>query len=1420
MPRSRFGTILLFVLALLLVGAPRAARAAAPLDPKAVPEPLKPWTAWALDGKDDALCPLFFGHADVSRCAWPARLSLTLDDHGGRLSQSWHVEGLVKRWVQLPGDEKRWPQDVKVDGARAIVLSQAGGPSVQVGPGDHVITGSFVWDAMPESLHVPPETGLLELGLRGAAVVFPNRDTQGTVWLQKASTNEEGDALSFVVHRKVIDDIPLSLLTRIEVRVAGKSREELLGKTLPAGFVPLSLESPLPARLEPDGRLRVQVRPGVYAIELTARSPGPVRSITRPAPEGPWREGDEIWVFEAKNDYRVVSVEGISSIDPQQTTLPDGWKQLPAYPMKVGATLELVEKRRGDADPPPNQLALERTLWLDFDGSGYSVRDHLTGSLNRDSRLSMTPPTILGRVSVGGRDQFITHLAADPSRTGVEVRQGDIRVDADSRIAGNPSDIPAVSWAHDFHQVQGTLHLPPGWRLLHAAGVDDVPDTWLRRWSLLQLFLGLIVAIGIGRLYGVRWGAVAAAMLLLTLPEADAPRWSWLAVLVLEALTRVVPRGRVRQLLGGARVAAVLLVTLFALPFLVQNIREGMYPALVSPEARVGANDTGLYATLDEERNGDQKEGGTGTRARGETVAPASPPPPPAVDAPAPLAQAPAAADRDSRAGGKLKDTIDGKVAPAGSSVGWGGSGGYYRTENAETYDPSAVVQTGPGLPHWTWSTIPLRWSGPVASAQRLHLYLAPPIANLLFAFLRALLLGVVLLRLFPPTQAMFPPGWGPPFVAAALGVAIVLGPCFGRVALADVPDKATLDELSSRLLRQPDCTPACASSGRMAIEVRAGSLRVRVEVDASAATAVPLPGGSAQWTPTQVLLDGQPAKGLLHQSDGVLWIELLPGTHQIVLEGPMPDRDSIQLTLHMKPHRVEASSVGYVVAGVHEDGLADDDLQLTRVRSEDGGTGASLQPGELPPFARVERTLQVGLNWQVDTRIVRLSPLGTAVVLEVPLLAGESVTTADMHVVAGKVLVNMGPQAREAGWHSVLEQRSPVKLRASTSLSWVELWRVDVGPIWHATFAGIPFVHIQPNGGTRVPEWRPWPGEEATVEIVRPDGVPGQTLTIDESTTTVSPGLRATDVTLAMSLRSSRGAEHVIVLPPDAQLESVEIDGKKPPVRQDGRKVTLPIVPGAQSVTLVWRQTPGIGLMFSSPPIDLGAPSVNANTTIQLSDSRWLLLAGGPRVGPAVLFWSLLVVLVGVSIALGMNHWTPLKTWHWALLSIGLSQVSVIAGAVFVGWLLALGFRGRAERSGLGRGAFNLRQAGLVAWTAVALGILAVSLYQGLLGAPEMQVMGNGSGPWTLHWFTDRTSAALPKAWVVSVPVLVYRGAMLAWALWSALALLGWLRWGWGAFSQGGVWKKKPPRVIIAMPPPPPPAPPVPPPPPAPPGT
>ena len=81
------------------------------------------------------------------------------------------------------------------------------------------------------------------------------------------------------------------------------------------------------------------------------------------------------------------------------------------------------------------------------------------------------------------------------------------------------------------------------------------------------------------------------------------------------------------------------------------------------------------------------------------------------------------------------------------------------------------------------------------------------------------------------------------------------------------------------------------------------------------------------------------------------------------------------------------------------------------------------------------------------------------------------------------------------------------------------------------------------------------------------------------------------------------------------------------------------------------------------------------------------------------------------------------------------------------------------------------------------------------------MQVAGNDSSAYNLRWYADRIGWTLPRPWVVSLPLGVYRLAMLAWALWLAHALLGWLTWGWERFSTGGLWKRAPEPVLPAPP-------------------
>jgi hypothetical protein len=72
--------------------------------------------------------------------------------------------------------------------------------------------------------------------------------------------------------------------------------------------------------------------------------------------------------------------------------------------------------------------------------------------------------------------------------------------------------------------------------------------------------------------------------------------------------------------------------------------------------------------------------------------------------------------------------------------------------------------------------------------------------------------------------------------------------------------------------------------------------------------------------------------------------------------------------------------------------------------------------------------------------------------------------------------------------------------------------------------------------------------------------------------------------------------------------------------------------------------------------------------------------------------------------------------------------------------------------------------------------------------GAKLQSVPIDGSSRFLLRWYRDRLGTTVPQAQMWSLPVLVFRFAMLGWALWLAFAPLRWLRWGW--LSAKTLWR------------------------------
>ena len=1338
--------ILTLILALLWLTQPIAK----PLTPDQVPGPLKPWTEWVLQKHPERNCPVNY-HQEARSCVWPGELLLEADQKGGRFSQRLTVHRESR--VALPGDQRHWPMDVRINGEPAVITELNQAPVVLLQPGVHEVEGSFQWSRLPAAIRINPRTGIIRYRLDGGEIRHPElRD--GRLWLQagqqQGTAQTPEDRLHLEIYRLLADGHPFQVTTHMSIEVSGSQRELLLGLPLLEGFVPLKIESALPARLEPDNRLRVQVRPGRWELRVVARHPGNLTSLAMPAQKLPWPK-QETWVYRAAHQDRLTEVQGVTQIDPRQVRLPADWSNLPAYRVSPETRFTLEVVRRGDPEPEPDRLTLQRDLWLDFSGKGYTLRDRIGGRMTRDWRISMDPELSLGRVTIDGKPQFITRLP-DDAREGVEVRRGQLNLSAESRREGDITRLPAIGWGRDFQQVGATLHLPPGWRLLTVTGVDNVPESWLQRWTLYDLFLVLIASVAVAKLWGWAWSPLALVTLALTWHAPDAPQMIWLYLLAAIALLRVLPaEGRLFALIRNARRIGLLVLLVITLPFMVQQVREGLYPQLERP-----------WITPANFESRQQVAGSVSSPQPAESML----------------------MERDE---GLLKDHKRAKRELKGLLQS------EYRSYRAlDEIDPTANIQTGPGLPGWQWRQARLQWNGPVARDQQIGLYLLGPRTHLLLKLLMVVLVLAFAWRCLDiRARSGSGRGWRH-LLLAPLAILSLTGVPVDSQAQG-FPPQPLLDELEKRLLEIATPSPR-ASIDQLSIRLDVDSYLASMALQATQETAIPLPLDTRQITPVRILLDQQDAGDRLYRTkENQLWLLLPPGLHELELKAWLPPVEQIQIPLPLRPHRVALEAQeGWAVEGIGPNGVPEQQLSLTRIRHEQPADSRELTPTALPPFLRVERTLRLGINWEVETRVSRLSPAGTSLSLQIPVVSGASVVTEGLRVKDGRVLVNMAANQRELNWRSRLDPTETLTLTAPEASNWLETWQADIGPIWHVRIEGIPPIHHQDAANRWLPAWHPWPGEQITLHISRPIGVAGNTQTIDSSNLEIKPGKRATDSTLSFRLRSSQGGQHDLRLPEDVQLLAVKIDGRTQPIRQDDRLLSLPVVPGAQTFEVQWREMVGSRTLWHSPPMALGASSVNARLTVHVPKDRWTLWVSGPDLGPAVLFWGVLLVLVLTAAILSRisSRYLPLGFLSWLLLGIGLSQVSVASALLVVVWFFLLHYRAGLDAGSIPKWQFNLLQVGIAILTFGSLSILFWAVQQGLLGLPVMQIRGYGSNAYLLNWYQDRVSDAYPQATLLSVPLMFYRILMLAWALWLAFSLLKWLKWGWLGFSKGGLWR------------------------------
>ncbi|MGJ8677736.1 MAG: hypothetical protein ACSHX0_09485 [Akkermansiaceae bacterium] len=1326
------------------------------IDKKKLPAELADWSDWATWDDMTPSVPSAYSDAGRKMPVWSSVLNLKVAESKGEFN--FDVSVYHASWLELPGSRSAWPLSVMVDGEAVAVMEKNGVPCIYLQTGAWTVTGEFRWAEMPQLIDLPKTIGILDLARNGERVEIPSWDNNGKLWL-KRTTKEAADKnyLAAQVYRNLVDGSPMWLSTDVELTVTGKSREEKLGAIIPEGWQISSLRAPIPCAVDDDGLLKSQVRAGKWTISLVAFRTSPAETIQYADGVKPIVT-EELISLQNQPNFRLIEFSNVLAVDVAQTTFPEKWRNLPVHQWENTKPITIIEKMRGMGQQKAAGVAISRDFWLDEDGKQLTYRDVINGSALQTWRLDAAEGQRLGAAKIDNESQLITKNPLNGA-TGVEIRVRELNLQSVGRM-DRQAKVSATGWQHDAESLQGTLYLPPGWRVFAVFGPDSSYGDWLTSWSLLDVFFLLIFTVAIFRLWGWKLGLLAFAAFVLSYHEAGTPRFVWLLLLVALVLYRALPAGTSGKWKKCAKFlsyAAAVLVLLGLVPFVSKQMQQALYPQLESHSV-VGTYD---YNT---------KDGGYMLPNLNEEVS-----------------------SMDDAFGSNLGS------APRTSGI----RKGSYSNSSAEKqnlrYDSKAKIQTGPAVPEWSWRSVSFEWSGPVSADEKISFVLIPLWLQRILTVSRVILLLSLLYSLLRLIDRDGFKGTGTakeplksPFVkssASLLLLSVTLGAILSANVQAQFPDAEMLKTLRNRILQEPAGITKFAEIPEVKLNLDGRKLAMEVTVHTAKKTAVPLPGRLPVWSPISVQVDGVENISL-SRFEGFLWIVLEAGTHRVQVEGMVPAGDW-EWSFMLKPQYVDIQAPEWTVTGLKPNGIPENQVFFVEQNRTEGAE-AAYDRNDFNPILKVDRSIELGLLWQSKTTVRRLSPAGKAVSISLPLLPGERILSQGLNAENGRIEIRLGAQETAISWESELTQSPELILNAEANEQWVEQWQVIASSVWNLTLDGLDPI-FENRAAEIVPIWKPWPGESATLNIARPEAIAGETMTIRQAIHKMNLGSRQRSSSLKLSLQTSLGSDFILKLAPEATVSSLMLNGVETPVRKEGDKVIVPLRPGEQEIELAWKTPTTLAFRSLGDEVQLPVDCANTSTIISLSsDDRWVLWTDGPRRGPAVRMWSIFIAVLIFGMILGRIKSSPLRSYEWVALLLGLTQIPLLAGFSVVAWLFWVSLKARFNHVKVPALVFNFNQLLIVAGVIPVVLIMLVVLHKGLLGEPEMRILGEGSSAGNLEWFQARgENSALPVPSVVSISIWFYRSLMLIWAVWLAFAVLRWARWTWNQLALGGFWKE-----------------------------
>ena len=546
------------------------------INEKELPSILLPWVDWIKAKNLQEHC--IVGNQNEQTCVFAPEIKITETAE----VFDFEINGasfLKEFWMKIPSGQssKVWPENVIINGKSGQIIEQEGFTLVKISKGNFTIK----FNIKKEAIKTEPNLMLAQNFL-----IIKNKTTNNwtvennqLIWISKKTDGNPEEKIAanvaqnenIKVYRKLIDDIPLRLETRLQIVYSGKEKEIYLGKVLPENFNLLQIDSPLSVIQKEDG-FYVNLVSGEHTIRFNSYSFNNLSSINT---KNLIKDSQtEYWSIQNNLNIRQTEIKSANSVDPKQAFIPNEWRSLPAFSVKEKIDIQTI--RRGLNLQNNLSYVAQRKSWYGFNEEKMTHFDNMNFSNNGKSFMTFDSSILPKEVTINNQAQMIVE---HEKKQGIVLKQGNYAGTLQSQTTTEFSN----TFISDSKQQLGSwnLTIAPRHRLIHVSGVDKAINSWSYNWNLYTIFAIFLISLSFYKLFGIPLAILSFSSIFLFQSNPFLAWTFWPALLLMMALLKVLPeKNNFTNLVKISASMTLIVISFIFVQFTVEETRYIINPSL------------------------------------------------------------------------------------------------------------------------------------------------------------------------------------------------------------------------------------------------------------------------------------------------------------------------------------------------------------------------------------------------------------------------------------------------------------------------------------------------------------------------------------------------------------------------------------------------------------------------------------------------------------------------------------------------------------------------------------------------------------------------------------------------------------------------------------------------------------------------